>query len=225
MVGRRGRRRGRRRVSKESLEFNSDLEFPTGDLTGQGAPTLPVNGTFDVREGYAKVRIPIVEHSFFEEFTITGAYRYSDYQNSAGSSFNTDTYKIQGEFAPVRDIRFRGGYNRAVRAPTIQDLFAPQRVALDGSFDPCAGAAPAATLVQCQAQGVSAARYGAVQPNPAQQYNGLIGGNPNLSPEIADTWTAGVVVSRASSRAWRSASTGSTSGLPAPSAASGRTRS
>ena len=44
------------------------------------------------------------------------------------------------DFAPIRDIRFRATYNRAVRAPNIQELFAPQRVVLDGSTDPCAGA-------------------------------------------------------------------------------------
>ena len=124
---------------KEQLNFNSDLEFSTGDLTGQGAATLPISGSFDVREAFAEIRIPIAEHSSVDEFTITGGYRYSDYGISGGGSFSTDTYKIQVELAPVRDIRFRGGYNRAVRAPNIQELFAPQRVALDGSTDPCAG--------------------------------------------------------------------------------------
>ncbi|HEU4821689.1 MAG TPA: TonB-dependent receptor, partial [Qipengyuania sp.] len=33
-----------------------------------------------------------------------------------------------------------------------------------------------------------------VAPNPASQYNGLIGGNPNLVPEVADTYTGGVVL-------------------------------
>ena len=73
--------------------------------------------------------------SGMRDFTIKGGYRYSDYSTGA----TTDTYKIEAELAPTADIRVRGGYNRAVRAPTVQDLFAPQRVALDGSTDPCAG--------------------------------------------------------------------------------------
>jgi outer membrane receptor protein involved in Fe transport len=173
---------------KERLEFLSDVAFQTGDLAGQGAPTLPVSGSFNVKEFFTEISVPIAQDSWVHEFTITGGYRYSDY--STGT--NTDTYKIEGEFAPTPDIRFRGGYNRAVRAPTVQDLFAPQRVALDGSSDPCSGFTITAADTGCLAQGLSVGQT--VAPNPASQYNGLIGGNPNLVPEVADTYTAGVVL-------------------------------
>ena len=173
---------------KENLEFQSDVAFQTGDLAGQGAPTLPVSGSFDVKELFTEVRLPIVQDSWLSDFTITGGYRYSDYNTGA----TTDTYKIEAELAPIDDIRFRGGYNRAVRAPTVQDLFAPQRVALDGSTDPCSGAPIAAGDVGCLATGLEVGDI--VAPNPASQYNGLIGGNPDLVPETADTYTAGVVL-------------------------------
>ena len=69
---------------------------------------------------------------------------------------------------------------------------------LDGSQDPCAfvGAPPAGapTAAQCAFSGVSAAQYGSVAPNPAAQYNGLLGGNPNLNPEVADTYSVGFVL-------------------------------
>lgn len=172
----------------ERLEFLSDIAFQTGDLAGQGAPTLPVSGAFNVKEFFTEVSVPIAQDSWVHEFTITGGYRYSDYSTGA----KTDTYKIEGEFAPTEDIRFRGGYNRAVRAPTVQDFFAPQRVALDGNSDPCAGFAITAADTGCLAQGLSVGQN--VASNPANQYNGLIGGNPNLVPEIADTYTAGVVL-------------------------------
>ncbi|MGI9362656.1 MAG: TonB-dependent receptor domain-containing protein, partial [Parasphingorhabdus sp.] len=173
---------------KERLEFQSDVAFQTGDLAGQGAPTLPVNGSFHVKEFFSEFSMPIARDSFVYDFTITGGYRYSDY--STGVS--TDTYKIEGELAPTRDIRFRAGYNRAVRAPTVQDLFAPQRVALDGSTDPCSGFVISAADTGCLAQGLTVGQT--VAPNPSNQYNGLIGGNPDLSPEKADTFTAGVVL-------------------------------
>lgn len=177
---------------KEALDFFSDVTFQTGDLAGQGAPTLPVAGSFNVKEVFTEVRLPVVNDNFFYDLTFTGGYRYSAYKNSAGGSFNTDTYKIEGEFAPIRDIRFRGGYNRAVRAPTVQDLFAPNRVALNGSTDPCAGRVLTAADAGCLAQGLSIGQT--VAANPAEQYNGQIGGNANLAPEIADTYTAGVIL-------------------------------
>ena len=177
---------------KESLEFTPDASFQSGDGAGQGAPTLPVNGEFDVREAFAEVRIPIVEEGFIHELSLEAGYRYSDY-GILDRSVSTDTYKIAGFFAPIRDVRFRGGYNRAVRAPNIQELFAPQRVVLAGSDDPCDGV-PDATAAQCAFTGVTAAQYGTIPENQASQYNGLIGGNPNLDPEVADTWTVGVVI-------------------------------
>jgi outer membrane receptor protein involved in Fe transport len=178
---------------KESLDFKVDNQFSTGDLAGQGGPTPSVQGQFDVRELFGEIQLPIVEHNFIDQFTVTGGYRYSNY-HVAGNSFNTDTYKLQAELAPIRDIRFRGSYNRAVRAPNIVELFFPQSLGLSGTVDPCAGAAPVASLAQCQLTGVSAAQYGLISANPANQYNGLFGGNPNLLPEKADTWTAGVVL-------------------------------
>jgi iron complex outermembrane receptor protein len=183
---------------KEQLQAQPDVEWRTGDLAGNGGPTPPVNGHFDVKELFAETQIPIVEHNFIDLLQLSAGYRYSSYK-VLDNTFSTNTYKIAAEFAPIRDIRFRGSYNRAVRAPNIIELFFPQSVGLAGTNDPCApgagGAAPAATLAQCQLSGVTAAEYGtALLRNPANQYNGLLGGNPNLSPEKADSLTAGVIL-------------------------------
>jgi outer membrane receptor protein involved in Fe transport len=177
---------------KESLTLNPDQEFQTGDLTGQGAPTLPVSGNFRVLEVFGEAQIPIIRHSFIEELSLGAGYRKSWYKLSNGRAYDTDTYKLSAEFAPIRDVRFRGSYNRAVRAPNIQELFAPQFVGLDGSQDPCSGHPLTATEVGCLAQGLRVGQT--VTPNPAGQYNGLLGGNPNLSPEKATTKTVGVVL-------------------------------
>jgi iron complex outermembrane recepter protein len=176
---------------KESLDLNPDQEFQTGDLTGQGAPTLPVSGSFRVLEGFGELQVPIVRHSLFEDLTLNAGYRYSAYKLSNGRTYNTNTYKIGLEFAPIRDVRFRGSYNRAVRAPNIQELFAPQFVGLDASNDPCAHTITA-TDFGCLAQGLVVGQSPA--SNPAGQYNGLLGGNPNLKPEKATTKTIGVVL-------------------------------
>jgi len=81
-----------------------------------------------------------------------------------------------------------------VRAPNIGELFTPQAVGLDGSIDPCAGPAPTFSQAACAATGVTAAQYGNVPRNPAGQYNGLLGGNPNLHQETADTYSFGFVL-------------------------------
>jgi outer membrane receptor protein involved in Fe transport len=186
---------------KESIVSRSDVEFATGDLAGQGGPTPNVAGSFDVRELFTEVQVPIVSHSFIDEFSLNGGYRYSDYK-VAGDHFSTNTYKISAELAPVRDVRLRASYNRAVRAPNIVELFFPTTVGLAGAADPCAGdfdpttrqGAPTFTLAQCQLMGVSSAQYGNVPQNPAVQYNGRFSGNVNLKPEKADTYTLGVVL-------------------------------
>jgi outer membrane receptor protein involved in Fe transport len=178
---------------KEALDFQVDEAFRTGDLAGQGGPILSVSGDFDVREAFAEIQVPIVSHSFFEELTLGAGYRYSDYKVN-NHHFSTDTYKLSVEFAPIHDIRARASYNRAVRAPNVVELFAPQSVGLAGTSDPCAGAVPTATPAQCLLTGATAGQYGSITPNPAGQYNALAGGNPNLTPETADTYTVGLVI-------------------------------
>jgi outer membrane receptor protein involved in Fe transport len=177
---------------KESLTLNPDQEFQTGDLTGQGAPTLPVNGNFRVLEAFGEMQLPIIRHSFIDELSLSAGYRKSWYKLGTGRSFSTNTYKLSGEFAPVKDVRFRAAYNRAVRAPNIQELFAPQFVGLDGATDPCAGHQIAATEFGCLAQGLVVGQQ--TPTNPAEQYNGFLGGNPDLNPEKATTKTLGVVL-------------------------------
>ncbi len=198
---------------KESLDFQTDVEFQSGDLAGIGGPVLPNSGKFDVREGFAELQVPIVSHSFFEELTLGAGYRYSDYKVNGGH-FNTDTYKLSLEFAPIHDIRARASYNRAVRAPNIVELFGPTGLGLAAGIDLCAAgtgpngpAGTGLTTAQCLntfatqiANGnftvatATAAINAGLDPNPAFQYNVQLGGNANLEPETADTFTAGLVL-------------------------------
>lgn len=177
---------------KESLELNTDNAFQTGDLTGQGGATLPIAGNFRVYEFFGEAQMPIVQDGFVYDLSLIGGYRKSYYKTSADRKYDTDTYKIGVEFAPIRDIRFRGGYNRAVRAPNIQELFSTNTVGLNGSDDPCAGVTITSTDYGCLAQGLLVGQRTAA--NPAGQYNGLIGGNVDLQPEKATTKTVGVVI-------------------------------
>jgi iron complex outermembrane recepter protein len=179
---------------KETLNFNTDVEFQTGDLAGQGGPTLPTSGVFDVKEIFTEVQVPIISHSFIEEFTVTGGYRFSKYNIRGGGSPSTDTYKLSAELAPVRDVRLRASYNRAVRAPNIIELFFPTGLGLAVGADLCAGETPVFTPAQCANTGVLPGQFGTISTNPANQYNAQFSGNPNLTPEKADTYTLGAVV-------------------------------
>jgi outer membrane receptor protein involved in Fe transport len=178
----------------ERSDLRTDRAFQTGDLAGQGAPTLNTNGTFDVRELFTEVRVPLVQDKpFAPRLAFEAGYRYSDYN----LGFNTDTYKLGLDWAPIEDIRLRGSYQRAVRSPNIQELFLQPRVQLNSNGDPCAsspGDAPEASLEECLRSGVTPGQYGNILANPASQYNGLVGGNPDLDPEESDTYSFGFVL-------------------------------
>ena len=174
----------------ETADFLPDLASQQGNAAGSGGATLPVSGGFHVREAFTELRLPLADHApMAESLAVEGGYRYSEY--SLG--FNTNTYKLGLEWAPVRDLRARASYQRAVRAPNIGELFTPNTVLLDGSTDPCSGTTPKFTQAQCAFTGVSAAQYGTIKANSASQYNGLLGGSTTLKPETADTYSVGLV--------------------------------
>ncbi len=173
----------------ENSYTEPDEEYQTGDLAGQGAPTLPVSGIVISREGYAEARMPLIEDKpFAQALDLETGYRYSDYN----LGFKTNTYKFGVEFAPIQDVRLRASFARAVRAPNVGELYSPQSVGIDGSIDPCAGPTPAYSEAICARTGVTAAQYGHILANSAAQYNGLTGGNPNLQPETALTTSFGI---------------------------------
>ena len=176
---------------KERLQLQTDVEFETNDLAGQGGATRSVQGSLDVDEIFTEVRVPIAQRAPFADLlSVNGSYRHSDYSTNK----QTSTWGFGAEWAPVRAYRLRGSVQRAIRHANIQELFQPVGTNLFGlTQDPC-GASPTATLAQCQRTGITPAQYGsALLTNPAGQYNFLQGGNPDLTPETAKTWTLGLV--------------------------------
>lgn len=186
---------------KYGAQQSSDLLAQTpGELGGAGGAAPNINGGYDVYEAFAEVIAPIVEDQpFFHSLTLEAGVRYSDYSvDAAGSpSSQTTTWKVGGSWEPTEDFKIRGNYSRAVRAPNIGELFTPQTVGLTNlGIDPCAGAAPVANAnlrAICLAQGAPAGSIGSITNPTAAQALATFGGNVNLSPETADTWTLGVV--------------------------------
>ncbi len=174
----------------EFLYVHPDTPWQNGDGAGQGGPTLPVEGTYNVKEFFSEGVVPLVQDAkAAKDLSLELGYRLSNYSSTGTHS----TYKVQGSWAPTTDLKLRVGYNRATRSPNITELYTPQGLGLGGSQDICAGSKPSATAAQCALQGVTAAQYGNVLENPAGQYNTFGGGNPALSPETADTYTFGAV--------------------------------
>ena len=171
---------------EDEFDFRPSQALASGNIAGfNGSP--PVSGKFDVSSLYAEFYVPILDNLDMEL-----AYRSSDY-STAGS---VESYKLSGSWAPIESLRFRGGYNRAVRAPSIGELFSPQGENFPGATDPCSanGAPDAATTAVCLATGVPANVVGTPAINlAAGQVRAIVGGNPALQAEEADTYTFGFV--------------------------------
>jgi outer membrane receptor protein involved in Fe transport len=176
---------------QEGLAYNTDVEFQTGDLAGQGGPRLPVKGSYNVMDFFAEARIPLVQDvSFVKDLTFNGSYRYSDYSTDV----NTSTYGLGLDWQIIDDVKLRYSFQHAVRAPNVIELYSPSGLGLwDMAADPCSGPKPTATAAQCALTGLPASLYGQDLSNSAGQYNAIFGGSTALDPEKADTWTAGIV--------------------------------
>ena len=182
----------------ERIELRSDFrpsqDLAAGTIAGfNGSPAS--GGAFDSDAFFGELLVPVVRDlPMAEAIDLELAYRTTDY-STVGS---VDNYKIAGSWTIVPQVRFRGGFNTAIRAASIGELFSPQSEGFPGASDPCAAeSAPvsAETAAICTATGVPAGSVGSVAIDPAAgQIRGLFGGNPNLSEEEADTLTLGVVI-------------------------------
>jgi outer membrane receptor protein involved in Fe transport len=187
---------------KEGSSQVPSKEFQEG-LLYDSAEIEPAGGGFSVKEAFAELNIPLFRDApFAKDLAFGGAVRLSDYTTVG----RTTTWKLDGIYAPVRDITARGTYSKAVRAPNISELFSP----LSGTFqfitDPCdfnnVNSGSQFRVANCtavlSALGFTPAEIAAFNPaNDAEASTsqpGQLGGNPNLGAEDARTWTAGVVL-------------------------------
>ncbi|MCE3284471.1 MAG: TonB-dependent receptor [Steroidobacteraceae bacterium] len=125
-------------------------------------------------------------------------YRRAEYDQAGG----VDAWKADLVFRPVESAALRGSYQRAVRAPSIEELFYPE---INDEFfirppDPCDPNSPerqgpdqSQVEALCVAQGMSPELL-ATYENPLARVKGVTGGNPELEPEQADTYTLGLVL-------------------------------
>lgn len=175
--------------------FRPDSYLSSGDVVGFNA-LQPVRGEITSTEYFAELAVPLLKDiTMIHALDLELGYRFSDYNLSE----STDTYKAALKWNPVESLSLRGSYNRAIRAPNINELFLPQQENFPQYTDPCnatgsfrTGPNAAQVVALCQAQGIPAANLaGFAQPNAQAQ--AIVGGNPNLDPETADTITVGLV--------------------------------
>lgn len=128
---------------------------------------LPFRGKYNVKEAYLETVVPL---GFGLEFN--GAVRATDYSNAG----YVTTWKLGATWQPIEDIRIRVTRSRDIRAPNLNELYQAGTANSDSVSNPI--------YTQDGANGPQ--RYG---------YSGLTTGNPNLKPEVANSWNIGAVLS------------------------------
>jgi outer membrane receptor protein involved in Fe transport len=160
------------------------------EVLGTGARTPPDFGTYNVKEVFGEIIVPLIEDGFLYKVTVEAGVRYSDYSTTGGST----TWKAGGTIEPVRGFKFRGMYQKAVRSPNIQELYqSPVQGLSNLTVDPCQGATPTASRALCEATGAPAGTFGGISQPSSGQINVTTSGNPDLDVERATTYTLGVV--------------------------------
>jgi len=194
-------------------------------------PSADSSGHIVAKELYGELLVPVLKGiPAINELSLEIGGRMSDY-NTTGTSY---TYKILGDWAVAPWLRVRGGFNKASRAPNIAELYlAPQQTfAVNSIGDICSERSNFKVSANGTATGNSAGRAADIkavcsaimnntggagtatayytrpagqQPAPGVGFAfPTLVGNPNLRPEQANTWTAGIVVAAPSSSPWLS---------------------
>ena len=184
----------------ENVTFQPDGLEQSGLLSGYGSAAVAINNSVSVDEQFIEMRMPIAQDQFLlKDLVFNPGFRHSDYSVSG----TVNTYKFDLQWAPTDDVRLRASYQRAIRAPSIIELFSPHNVNLiQYGNDPCAPGGTA-TLAQClntvspaQAAAFTAAYHAGTIPQAALgQLSQLTGGNTKLQPETAKSYSFGFVFS------------------------------
>ncbi|NMH64421.1 TonB-dependent receptor [Shewanella salipaludis] len=149
-----------------------------------GSSRQSTEGEYTVDELYTEMNFPLLSGVVgAESLEIDGALRYSDYDNFG----ETTNYKLGLRWMPFDGLMVRSTVSTAFRAPSTSDLFLGNTDNSPTVKDKCA-TNPTAF---CIADGVPAAGFEPI----GDQLSSTLGGNKNLTPEEADTFTVGIVYS------------------------------
>ena len=172
------------------IDFTSSLRFQNG---------LP-KSSFDVKEAFGEISVPLLRDlPFVRKLEVGGAARYSDY-STVGNEFS---WSVRGDWEVARFLRLRGVYATAVRAPNLNELYAPNTAVISTLQDPCdtvaengTSTAPTGTRAASCATDLGAAAGTFNQSQiQSQSVVAVTGGNGSLDAEKAKTYTLGAVIS------------------------------
>lgn len=188
---------------RNTFKFQPDEVFVVKDIVGRDA-TSPSAGSDEVGEVYLEALVPLLHDlPLIRQLELNAGYRYSNYRSVGG----VHTYKADLDWQVFESVRIRGGYSRAIRAPSVGELFSGRsevRFTFPGASnvgygDPCdvrattrTGANGAQVAALCQAQGIPAAANAFFQ-NQNARLIASTSGNPDLNEEVTDTISAGIV--------------------------------
>lgn len=174
---------------KTSFAYEPDRTLEQNDNLGFN-PSTGSAGKTKVIELFGEALVPILsQRRFAEELSAELGLRYSHYDTVGG----VWTWKAMGYWSPIRQLRFRGGLQQAIRAPNVRELFEEESILSGFVTDPCA---PELNLVADPAIAAACIRNGAVDLPPAGvDFFPLfrVGGSTDLSAEKARTLTLGFV--------------------------------
>jgi outer membrane receptor protein involved in Fe transport len=168
----------------ELYKFTPDSAKAIGAVTG--GTTQGTDGSLYSKAFFGEVFAPIFDNGA-QSVALKAGLRWDDY-NLFGSD---TTWQFGVEFQAVDSLKFRGTAGTAFRAPTIAELFDGLGRSAPSYYDPCDASDYQSNL---GGNGTNVAPgCGQVANRTDTQTTSLIGGNANLVPETADTYTAGLV--------------------------------
>jgi|GEM_PF-49449 len=155
-------------------------------------------GSDVVNEVYGEVDVPLItKKPFFYDLEVNLSGRYTHYR-SYGSDF---TYHINGQWAPVPEVRFRANYGTSFRAPNLYEQNVADQTGFYGAgVDPCGNmdtTPTTSTLYKnCLAQltpilGAAGASTFIASAGPQVTTRG---GKDNLKAEHSTSWGVGAVL-------------------------------
>ena len=119
---------------RTSYTFTPDDSFEEGDTLGFLKSTGAAGST-QVFEVFGEALVPIArDKRFADELSAELGLRYSDYDSVGG----VWTWKVMGNWAPFRGLRFRTGLQQAIRAPNARELYEETTTDFGFAVDPCA---------------------------------------------------------------------------------------